>query len=281
MKPELKDHWGRLKGLFESAVEAHMATAWAHWPEQLAEASTYALTSGGKRVRPVLSLMVAEACGAPTDQVMPWALAVEMIHNYSLVHDDLPCMDDDDLRRGRPTTHIKYGEGMAVLVGDVLLTEAFGVAGQLDTPQVGQLIRFLSQCAGGPGMVGGQVLDIGGHFPDLPALEKVHRLKTGALFEASTRGAAIAVGASPEIVEAMTEYGRAIGLLFQITDDILDAEQDAEEPGRSYLHHLSPDEVKAHRDATAARTVEIAQQAFGARSEVLQWVVEYIAHRDL
>lgn len=280
MKPALAAEWARLKDQFEAAVDAHIERAWAAWPALLVESSRYALMSGGKRVRPVLSLMVAEACGVDAAQAMPWAMALEFIHNYSLVHDDLPCMDDDDLRRGRPTCHKKYGEGQAVLVGDTLLTDAFALLGAAGGPRVGELVALLGYCAGGGGMVGGQVLDIGGHFPDLPALEHVHRLKTGRLFEASTRGAALAVGATEAQIEAMGAYGQAIGLLFQITDDILDAEQDEDEPGRSYLHHLSRAEVEAHRDATAAKAVECVSP-LGEKGAPLAWVVEYIAHRDV
>lgn len=280
MIPALAAEWRRLIDHIEAAFEDHMATAWADWPAELAEACRYALTSGGKRVRPVLSLMVAEACDVPLATVTPWALALEMIHNYSLVHDDLPCMDDDDLRRGRPTCHVKYGEGMAVLVGDALLTDAFWLVGSGGYANAGPLAARLSRCAGGYGMVGGQVLDIKGEFPDLPALEHIHRLKTGQLFEAATEGAALAIGASEAVTAALGEYGRAIGLLFQITDDILDAEQDEEEPGRSYLHHLSREGVIAHRDATAAKAIE-QLAPLGPRGETLRQVVHYIAHRDL
>ena len=171
--------------------------------------------------------MVGEALGARREAVMPWAMGIEMIHTYSLVHDDLPCMDDDDERRGRPTCHIVYGEANAVLAGDALLTRAFGVVAEGDWPaeQTLALVKVLDEAAGGSGMVGGQIHDIGGQLDTLADVEVMQRLKTGALIRLQPR-----VGrwqqASADDVKAISTYGAALGLLFQITDDILDKDED-------------------------------------------------------
>ncbi|HEX9010193.1 MAG TPA: farnesyl diphosphate synthase [Holophagaceae bacterium] len=195
---------------------------------RLAEAMRYSLEAGGKRVRPVLCLLAAEAVGGRGEDAMPGALALEYVHTYSLIHDDLPAMDDDDLRRGRPTNHKVYGEGHAILAGDGLLTEAFRVlaAGPGDPATLLEATVLLAEAAGWRGMVGGQALDLEGetlaHY-DLDHLRLIHRLKTGALLRASLEMGAVLGGASPADRAALKGYGEAIGLAFQIQDDILDA----------------------------------------------------------
>ena len=195
---------------------------------RLAEAMRYSLEAGGKRVRPVLCLLAAEAVGGRTEDALPGALALEYIHTYSLIHDDLPAMDDDDLRRGRPTNHKVYGEGHAILAGDGLLTEAFGVLaeGTDDPARRLEALALLAEAAGWRGMVGGQALDLEGekleHY-NLDHLRLIHRLKTGALLRASLEMGAVLGGAGPTERQALRAYGEAIGLAFQIQDDILDA----------------------------------------------------------
>jgi geranylgeranyl diphosphate synthase type II len=194
---------------------------------RLAEAARYSLEAGGKRVRPVLCMLAAEAVGGTADQALPGALALEYIHTYSLIHDDLPAMDDDDLRRGRPTNHKVFGEGHAILAGDALLTEAFGVlaAADLDPIRRAEALVLLAEGAGWRGMVGGQALDLEGEkleSYDLAHLQRIHRLKTGALLRASVEIGAVLGGASTEVRAALRAYGEAIGLAFQIQDDILD-----------------------------------------------------------
>lgn len=195
---------------------------------RLAEAMRYSLEAGGKRVRPVLCLLAAEAVGGRAEDALPGALALEYIHTYSLIHDDLPAMDDDDLRRGRPTNHKVYGEGHAILAGDGLLTEAFRVLakGPGDPATLLEATVLLADAAGWRGMVGGQALDLEGekldHY-DLDHLRLIHRLKTGALLRASLETGAVLGGASAADRAALRAYGEAIGLAFQIQDDILDA----------------------------------------------------------
>ncbi|MEZ4464329.1 MAG: polyprenyl synthetase family protein [bacterium] len=271
----------QMKGLaarFEGYAEE--AFAGFAWPDRLLSAARHAFFGGGKRVRPVLALLAAEAVSGLAGPALPWALAIELIHTYSLVHDDLPAMDDDDERRGRPTCHKAFDEATAILAGDALLTEAFAVAARAsDAVTAERLVVLLARAAGGAGMVAGQVADIGG-VADAAALEAMQRLKTGALITAAAEGAAIAVGGEPEEVAAIRAGARELGLLFQITDDLLDAEQDAEPDGRSYLHHFSRAEVQARLDATAA-AARAAFGALGSRAALLVAFVDRIAHRTV
>ena len=195
-------------------------------PSRLKRAVRYALEGPGKRVRPVLCLMAAEACGTSRRRAMPAALALEMIHTYSLVHDDLPAMDDDDLRRGRPTVHKAFDEATAILAGDALLTLAFEVLASAALPaeRRAALVLELARGAGWAGMVGGQALDLEaeGRRVGLSGLLGIHRRKTGALLLAAVRMGGIAAGADRRRMDVLTVYGRAVGLAFQIQDDILD-----------------------------------------------------------
>ena len=199
----------------------------------LAEAMAYSLRAGGKRIRPVLCMLAAEAVGAGAECALACAVALEYIHTYSLIHDDLPAMDDDDLRRGKPTCHVAFGEGQAILAGDGLLTEAFThLAGDPALPPSRRVeaIRILGEAAGWQGMVGGQSLDLEGEQRTrhgepvgMAQLRIIHRLKTGALIRASLELGAIAGNASPEARAALRGAGEALGLAFQIKDDLLDA----------------------------------------------------------
>lgn len=204
----------------------------------VAQAARYSLLGGGKRIRPVLLLAVAEMLGASIAAAMPFACAVEMIHTYSLIHDDLPCMDDDDLRRGRPTCHKVFGEAMAVLAGDALLNRAFEVmleAVDLNNPGTVAAARIMAQAAGAQGMIGGQALDLTaeGRIISLTELQLLHSLKTGALLKAPTLAAAALAGSSSRITDFLAQFADAIGLAFQIQDDILDATADTSTLGKS------------------------------------------------
>lgn len=190
--------------------------------ERFWESMFYSLLSDGKRFRPVLSMLTARAFGKPVELVLPLAAAVELIHTYSLIHDDLPLMDNDDMRRGRPTNHKVYGEAMALLAGDGLLTAAFSVLAQSSSPQAITAVHLLSEAAGPHGMVGGQVLDIDAQTPDVALLEEIHKLKTGALIKVAVEAAAVLCGATPEQQQAMAEYGEHLGLAFQLADDLQD-----------------------------------------------------------
>jgi len=221
----------------ESILEARMAMPGDSVPPRLREAMRYSLLSGGKRLRPILCLAFADASSrrglAEGEIAEDAACAVEMIHTYSLIHDDLPAMDDDDLRRGRPTSHKVFGEAMAILAGDALLTEAFGVLARGPEAGRARLCRELAFGAGAGGMIAGQVLDIAQDRPaKLEYLLRLHRLKTGALIRAACRMGVIAVGAPSDSLEAADVYGAAVGLAFQIADDLLDVTGDPERMGK-------------------------------------------------
>jgi geranylgeranyl diphosphate synthase type II len=197
---------------------------------EISESMRYTLFAGGKRIRPVLCMASAEAVGGSTDTVLPVACAIEMIHTYSLIHDDLPSMDNDDYRRGKPSNHKVFGEGVSVLAGDALLTEAFrllsgGTTGISPEKNL-TIIHEISTAAGFEGMIGGQVADLRaeGKEVDMESLNYIHTHKTQALITVSIRAGAIAVGAGEDDMSALSEYGRKTGLAFQIADDILDIE---------------------------------------------------------
>jgi geranylgeranyl diphosphate synthase, type II len=198
------------------------------------EAVRYSLFAGGKRIRPILTLAAGEVAGTVPRVTMPFACALELVHTYSLVHDDLPAMDDDDVRRGRPTSHKVFGDANAILVGDALLTEAFGVlarAKNVPPARIVAAVDELSRAAGEGGMVGGQARDLAaeGSKPTLAKVRVIHAMKTGALLRASVRIGAIVGGASPVMLTRLTTYGEALGLSFQIADDILDALDDSQD----------------------------------------------------
>ena len=201
----------------------------------LYDAMHYSLTAGGKRIRPVLLLECCGMCGGDVRAALPFAGAVEMIHTYSLIHDDLPCMDDDDLRRGRPTNHKVYGEALATLAGDALQPEAFGLiaaAPDLSAQQKVQAVQVLAQAAGADGMVAGQVLDLSCECGDLEQLLQLHQLKTGAMICAAAELGCIAAGAEEKQRSLARRYGACLGLAFQIQDDLLDVVGDEAQLGK-------------------------------------------------
>ena len=205
--------------------------------KQLFDAMRYSLLAGGKRIRPILVLEFCRVCDGDMEKALPFAAAIEMVHTYSLIHDDLPCMDNDDYRRGRLTNHKVFGEANAVLAGDALLTAAFGQLAKTDLPaeRIVKAVALLSACAGENGMVGGQVLDLAGEQLVLTEDEiyTVHRLKTGALISAACRLGVIAAGGSDEQLEAAGRYAEALGLAFQTRDDMLDVLGDSDKMGKN------------------------------------------------
>jgi geranylgeranyl diphosphate synthase type II len=209
-------------------------------PRTLDKAVRYSLFSGGKRIRPILALASGEAVGASAERILPFACAIEMIHAYSLIHDDLPAMDDDDLRRGKPTNHVVFGEGMAILAGDGLLTDAFRVMTEgalrdgLNRSAALQAIREIAVGAGMAGMVGGQVADLESEKKKATKalVEYIHTRKTAALIRASVRAGALVGGARPKQFTQLDRYGTALGLAFQVADDILDVEGGTEKTGK-------------------------------------------------
>ena len=201
------------------------------YPQDLHKAMRYSVFSGGKRFRPVLAIACFEACGGDGPRIMPVACGIELIHTYSLIHDDLPCMDDDDLRRGKPTNHKVFGEAVAVLAGDALLTYAAELivraGGEALGPELAiRVLEELMRSIGTDGMVAGQVVDIEseGTVPEPKTVEYIHSRKTGALIAGSARCGALVAGAEEGLVERMGDYGRRVGLAFQIIDDVMDAE---------------------------------------------------------
>ena len=204
----------------------------------LFDAMQYSLTAGGKRLRPILAFEFCRICGRDWKEAAPFAAAIEMIHTYSLIHDDLPCMDNDDYRRGRLTNHKIYGEGMAVLAGDALLTDAFGIAASAQLPNPGDMataIGVLSECAGSLGMVGGQVLDIMSEERELTEQEvlDIQNRKTGCLISAACALGVIAGGGSEKQYDAACQFAAGLGLAFQIRDDMLDVIGTQEELGKA------------------------------------------------
>ncbi len=202
---------------------------------EIFKAMRYSLLDAGKRIRPVLVLEFARMCGVEEAQALPYACALEMIHTYSLIHDDLPCMDDDELRRGRPTSHIVFGEATATLAGDALLNKAFEVVtnaavnGTIPSENALKAMKALADASGADGMIGGQIIDMEGESRSLPIeeLRTLHRLKTGALIRAGAEIPCMLANASQEKLQAAIAYTEAIGLAFQMQDDILDVEGDA------------------------------------------------------
>lgn len=265
-------------------------------PTTLHKAMRYSIFAGGKRIRPLLCLEAAKACGGTGEEALNAACALEMLHTYTLIHDDLPCMDNDDLRRGRPTNHKVFGEGVAVLAGDALLTEAFGVLARVPGNARYSACDYVTELAyrtGSLHLVGGQVLDLEGEGRALNVdeLRAIHHGKTSALIIASVRLGGMAAGCSPEQLEALTVYGRTLGLAFQIIDDILDVTSSPEVLGKSigkdarvqkatYPALVGIDNARAEaRELTAA--ARAALDVFSARRrENLLAISDYLLKRD-
>ncbi len=237
---DLKAHLAERKAQVDQALQQCLPTP-AGLEKNLLEASRYSLFAGGKRLRPILCLQAAEVVGGDWQAVMPAACALEFIHTYSLIHDDLPAMDNDDFRRGKPTNHKVFGEAMAILAGDNLLTEAFGlIAGvqpstMMPADRLLESVHVLVKASGYRGMIGGQVIDLEceNRQVDLAMVEYMHIRKTGALISASLEIGALLGGGSPQQVRQLTRYGHHFGLAFQITDDVLDIEGDAAVMGKT------------------------------------------------
>ena len=260
-----------------------------HYPQAIFQAMRYSVFAGGKRVRPILAIAAAEALGGSAADVLPLACALECIHTYSLIHDDLPTLDNDDYRRGRLTNHKVFGEANAILAGDALLTLAFELMGDARHWQV---MHEVAYAIGTFGMIGGQVVDLEmeGHDVDLPALQYIHAHKTGALMRVSVRSGAILGGGSAGEVEALTHYGTHIGLAFQIMDDILDVQGDEQLMGKTlrkdderrkatYPRLLGLAESKVQAQAAVAASIA-ALEPIGQRGEVLRRLAQYIIARE-
>ena len=237
---DAKAELGRRRERIEQALEQALP-AEAAWPATLHRAMRYSVFAGGKRIRPQLVLAACDAVGSPCDAALDFACAAELVHTFSLIHDDLPAMDDDDLRRGQPTNHKVFGEAVAILAGDALLARAFELVSGRPDADPAQLVRqaragsILAAACGSLGLIGGQTGDIEaeGREVSATALESIHRAKTGALLTACVQGGGVLAGASPEDEQRLRRFGSAIGLAFQVVDDILDATESAETLGKT------------------------------------------------
>ncbi len=303
---EFQTHLEELRTVVEVALRAELNRA--GWPASLKEAVEYSLMAGGKRLRPVLVLLANDVCGGKQENAIAAACAIEMIHTYSLIHDDLPSMDDDDFRRGRPTNHKVFGEASAILAGDCLLTQAFQTISSTDTDPgcIAESVRILAVAAGGCGMVGGQVLDLAAC--DLRStdsdendshqtaetrvveLTRIHRMKTGALIVAALDLGAVSASADLECRARLRQYGNCIGLAFQIADDLLDVTGEqtrlGKTPGRDVdlgkltypgLLGIEPSRARAQQLVQDAHD---AVDAFGECSVWLKELAGFIVERD-
>ncbi|GMV99135.1 MAG: hypothetical protein AMXMBFR84_02740 [Candidatus Hydrogenedentota bacterium] len=277
------------KAAKSEAAMRHYLSHWTNSPPNLLTAIEYSLFAGGKRLRPGLVLGAADVVAGDDTPAIPAACAVEMIHTYSLIHDDLPCMDDDDLRRGKPTAHKVFGEAMAILAGDALLTMAFDVAAETGNIAV---IRELARASGVEGMAGGQVVDLESENKSLALeeLKQLHARKTGALIRSSVRCGAMLAGASDAQLNALSLYGEAIGLAFQIADDILDIvgseDKLGKKPGGDVANKKSTYPALLGVDGARELAEEAMQEAiaslesFGSDADQFRDLARFIVYRE-
>jgi geranylgeranyl diphosphate synthase type II len=293
---ELEKYFEQRRRMIDEALDRFFP-ADKHQPAALHRAVRYSLLSGGKRIRPLLVLAAAEAVGGRPAAVLPFACAVEMIHTYSLIHDDLPAMDDDRLRRGQPTSHIVFGEAIAILAGDALLTEAFRVMTSpqhlksLNQKRVLQVIHAVAEAAGVLGMIAGQVADLDseGQDADLALVDFIHVRKTGALLLAAVRAGALLAEARPSALRSLSRYGEYLGLCFQIVDDVLDAEGDTaltgKESGGDERHRKATYASVLGVPAAKQRALELrddaikALEGFGKRADPLREIARSVVTR--
>ena len=296
---ELKPRQERVEG----ALREWLGRVTADAPQALAEAMAYSLHSPGKRLRPLLVVLACEAAGGTPELALPSACAAEMIHTYSLIHDDLPAMDDDDLRRGQPTCHKKFGEALAILAGDALLTAAFEVVAAGYAPRTAAVSCLeLARGSGAVGMVGGQTLDLqaegkveaGSAASGVAGLENIHRRKTGALFRSSLRLGVFAAqgerpaGPDPKALAAADAYAAAFGLAFQVTDDLLDVESTADKAGKRVGKDAARGKLTYPGllgvEESRRRAAELGQQAVAAAeqlgSPLLAELARYVVTRE-
>lgn len=291
---DLKSYLEECRRLVDAAMSTFLETA--DVSPNLQKAMLYSLEAGGKRIRPALAFAACEAVGGKSDEALPAACALEMIHTYSLIHDDLPAMDNDDLRRGRPTNHKVFGDALAILAGDGLLTEAFRLLAdpswKLPAERRIDIVGIVAEGAGAMGMVAGQVLDLEGEGKSLDetSLEKVHRHKTGKLLRASVLAGGKSGGADRGAMEQLDRYGKAIGLAFQIADDLLDVTATTEQLGKgagkdqdrnksTYPALLGIEESK-HRAAALLDEAIAALRVFGDKGSRLVELARLIVQRS-
>lgn len=291
-KFNFKDYLKDKRELFESSLEKSLPLN-ANIHPGLLKAMQYSLTAGGKRLRPILAMASCEACGGRAEDVLVPAVAIEFIHTYSLIHDDLPAMDNAELRRGKPTCHKVFGEAMAILAGDALLTEAFALLAWWASEEkkgtmACKLVKEIASAAGVAGMVSGQAFDLDEKQPTtISELDKLHLLKTGALIKASVRAGGIVAKADRKKLQALSAYGENIGLAFQIVDDLLDEEgedtgkdkgKDASSGKKTYLYFMGKNNaLKRARDLVVKAKKELT--IFGDKGNPLCAIADYIVER--
>ncbi len=296
---EIKSYLNKQKGLVEDSFNSYIPAAEGVFQDHI-KALRYSLFAGGKRIRPILCLAAASAVGGETateEDLLPIACALECIHTYSLIHDDLPAMDNDELRRGKPTNHMLYGEAGAILAGDGLLTWAFDLLsdttyGKLDPEKRLRIIHVVARATGSQGMVGGQALDIAHENTTFPfaTLQTIHRSKTGALITASVLAGGIGAGANAQQLDSLKSYGDQIGLAFQIVDDLLNATATTEQLGKAagsdvelgkatYPAYFGIEETRARAQATVEKA-KTALAEFDNKAEPLRLLADYIYTRS-
>lgn len=293
---DLKAYLTERKQRVDSALEHYFPTP-SGLGKRVLEAARYSLFAGGKRLRPILCLAAAEVVGGSPQTVLPIACALEMIHTYSLIHDDLPAMDNDDFRRGKPTNHKVFGEAMAILAGDALLTEAFDLIDGVSDPahlppeKLLEALHILVKAAGYRGMIGGQVIDLECETRevDIATVEYMHIQKTGALLAASLELGALLGGGSPKDIESLKRFGHHFGLAFQITDDLLDIEGEAEQMGKQPGSDLAKNKktypallgLSGSKEAARQHVEETlkALSGFGDAAEPLRAIARYLLKR--
>jgi geranylgeranyl diphosphate synthase type II len=297
-KVNINEYFKEKSALVDSWLDRLLPSE-SEMPSTIHQAMRYSIFAGGKRLRPILTIATGEIFGAAEDQLLPAACAIEMIHTYSLIHDDLPAMDNDDMRRGRPTNHVVYGEAMAILAGDALLTHAFRTLADYQSSGGERKVRVISEVAKAAGttraLIGGQVLDIQSEGKKLTGeeLEVIHRAKTGALITCAVRIGAIIGGADASELSALTEFGEKAGLSFQVADDLLDQTATSEELGKTpgkdlasrkatYAAYYGVDGARemarrlCQEAITATRTINLNT---GRDTETLQEIARFIVER--
>ena len=290
----MKEYLISRQKMVEDALQAYLPKPSVK-PKTIHKAMRYSVFAGGKRLRPILCLAVAECCGGEAASALPLACAVECIHTYSLIHDDLPCMDNDDLRRGMPTSHKVFGEAIAVLTGDALLTFAFELAAQVPgwpRYSLKDVIRELAIASGSRSLIAGQVLDLEseGKRVSLPLLRFIHESKTAALLRATIRLGAMSANATPARLHSLSDFGMALGLAFQVIDDILDVTQSSETLGKSAGKDLASEKatypsvigLEASRKVARKLTEEAHRslKPFGQKAEILHGLADYLLDRE-
>ncbi len=290
----LKTYLVSRQALVDKALDRFLPRA-ATKPATIHKAMRYSLFAGGKRLRPILCIAAAEACGGEASKAIPPACAVECIHTYSLIHDDLPCMDNDDFRRGKPTSHKVFGEGVAVLAGDALLTIAFEILAQAEgwpRYRMPALVKELAVAAGSRWLIAGQVADLEGEGKRISGkeLQFIHKSKTAALLTASIRLGAMSANATETKLANLTTFGQSLGLAFQVIDDILDVTQTSEKLGKSAGKDVAAQKATYpaifgldHSRKEAQRLTNVARKAlepFGEKAATLRSLADYLLARD-